>query len=85
MENRDIKTTDKLQTMFDELRVQAHLFKAEMRDEWSAIDTLWSRHKKQMSKTASETSKDISEDARRLKAELEIRAKRLNEQWNRHH
>ena len=50
----------KLRTERDELKLQAHLFKAEMRDEWENVEEKWQHFESRMSekKKAADRAKD---------------------------
>ncbi len=55
---------EKLEQMRDELRVQAHLFKAEMKDEWADLEDKIGKIKgnlRPVQKAAEETLEDVGE------------------------
>ena len=55
---------EKLEQMRDELRLQAHLFKAEMKDEWEDLEARISKIKQNLrpvQKAAEETLGDVGE------------------------
>ena len=55
---------EKLEQMRDELRLQAHLFKADMKDEWENLEEKFGKIKRNLrpvQKAAEETLEDIGE------------------------
>lgn len=55
---------EKLEQMRDELRLQAHLFKADMKDEWENLDEKFGKIKQNLrpvQKAAEETLEDVGE------------------------
>ena len=55
---------EKLEQMRDELRLQAHLFKADMKDEWANLEEKFGKIKRNLrpvQKAAEETLEDVGE------------------------
>ena len=55
---------EKLEQMRDELRLQAHLFKADMKDEWADLDKKFDKIKQELRpvrKAAEETLDEVGE------------------------
>jgi len=54
---------EKLERQRDELKLRAHLAKAEARDEWEELETKWERLRSRL-KAAGEEADVVSEDVR---------------------
>ena len=65
----------KLKTERDELRVQMHLAKAELRDEWEELEKKWS-HAEEHFKDVLDQTRETAEDVRKAAS---IVAEELNE------
>ena len=73
----------KLRTQRDELRVKAELGKAELKDEWEAIEKRWHEVDQKMSelgKEAKEKSKEVRAAAEVIGKEIAEAYKRIKEQ-----
>lgn len=67
------KFWEEVKTRRDELRVQAHLAKAEMKDLWEELEGKWNEFEpkaKQVAGATAEASKDIAGAARELGKEI---------------
>lgn len=59
-----IETVERLKTERDEIRVKAHLLKAELRDEWDEVESKWRYLEERMerrSKTALHAVEDVND------------------------
>lgn len=63
----------KLKQQRDELKLQAHLFKAETRDEWEKVEDKWQRFQgraRQVSDTGGEVGEELATAVRSLGNEI---------------
>ncbi len=65
-----------LKTWRDELNVQAHLMKADMKDEWNELEQKWD----ELVKSAKELEPEISENVQEAKTALQEHATKISKQ-----
>jgi predicted nucleic acid-binding Zn-ribbon protein len=73
---------DRLREERDELRVRAHLLKAELRDEWNAAERQWERIEPKLArlrKGARTSSEEVGAAARQLGEEIARSYRRLRD------
>jgi hypothetical protein len=73
MDSNIQKTVNELKRTRDELRLQAHLFKAEAKDTWDAAEKNWSNFQSSVNKvekSLDESSKDVSAAVQLLADEI---------------
>ncbi len=84
--NEDIeKLWDKIKTQRDELRVQAHLAKAEFKDEWEELEHKWDAAEKNLhhfQQETKETTEDIKKTAKIVMEELSSAYDRIKDRLN---
>ncbi len=71
---------ERLQQQRDELRVQSHLFKAEMQEEWEHVERKWRQFEQragQISNDARESASEIGQALRLVGEEIEAAYRRL--------
>ena len=79
------KTDSKLAQLRDELRLQAHLFKAELLDEWHRLEKKWHTLTNEIDRLAEATDdsdENLDRFARGLMEELEASYDQLREALN---
>ena len=79
------KTDSKLAQLRDELRLQAHLFKAELLDEWHRLEKKWQTLTNEIDRLAESTDdsdENLDRFARGLMEELEASYDQLREALN---
>ena len=79
------KTDSKLAQLRDELRLQAHLFKAELLDEWHRLENKWHTLTNEIDRLAESTDdsdENLDRFARGLMEELEASYDQLREALN---
>ena len=73
---------DELATQRDELRVQAHLLKAETLDEWHALEAKWQHleaNAERVGKSAGESAENVGAAVEQLGEELRASYKKLKQ------
>ncbi len=76
---------DELKKTRDELRVQAHLFKAEAKDQWEELEEKWNEARRDMApalKAAKEASGNVGEANRLLLNEIKEGYKKIRERMH---
>lgn len=79
--NRDIsKLREQLKTQRDELIVQAHLAKAELKDEWAVLEEKWQQAENKfhhLQDEAIETTEEMKQSAHIIMEEISIAYKNI--------
>ncbi len=81
-ESKELDRVGQLKQMRDELRLQAHLAKAEAKDEWVKAEAKWDQLKQELPRvddTADEIIDKLSEGAKKLAQDIRSAYKRIRD------